>query len=342
MVPQGAAIAEKTVPKLFLAMSFQVDTALIQTYHSNIDIKFQQMGSRLRSAVRNEVQHAEFDYYDRVTPTAAVEVVTRHGDTPLISTPHDRRRVGLRDFDWADLIDRKDKLRMLADPTSPYTTNAVYALGRAQDQVLISAAFGSASTGKTGSTTVAFPTTQYMYANAVETTAPAANYLGGTSDSSGFNLTLGKLRIVRKAFDVAEVTTDSQADLYIAVSPAAMWALMRDSISGPPGGATYPVPNPVVSGDYNAVRALINGELQSFLGFRFIKSNLLPIQTGTVRSCIAWEKQGLVLASGSEINVDVGPRRDKRNSIQIYVSGSFGAVRLWEEKVVKVNCEETA
>lgn len=328
-------------------MSFQVDTALVQTYHSNIDIKFQQMGSRLRPAVRNEVQHAEFDYYDRVTPTAAVEIVGRHGDTPLISTPHDRRRVGLRDFDWADMIDRKDKLRMLADPTSPYTTNAVYALGRAQDQVIISAALGSASTGKTGTTTVTFPNTQYLYADAQESGGTnTAGYLGGSNDTGGngpTNLTLGKLRIIRKAFDVAEVTTDSQADLYIAVSPAALWALMRDSVSGPPGGSTYPIPNPVVSGDYNAVRALINGELQSFLGFRFIKSNLLPIQSGTttVRSCIAWEKQGIVLASAQEINVDVGPRRDKRNAVQIYVSGSFGAVRLWEEKVVKVNCDET-
>lgn len=324
-------------------MSFQVDTALIQTYHSNIDIKFQQMGSRLRSAVRNEVQHAEFDYYDRVTPTAASEVLTRHGDTPLNSTPHDRRRVGLRDFDWADLIDRKDKIRMLADPTSPYTTNAVYALGRAQDQVIISAAFGSAQAGKTGTTAVVFPNSSIMFADSTETGTTTAGYAGGASDSvSTLNLTLGKLRIIRKTFDIAEVTTDSQADLYLAVSPAALWALMRDSVNAGSGG-TAGVPNPVISGDYNAVRALINGELQSFLGFRFIKSNLLPLQAGTttIRSCIAFEKQGLVLASGQEINVDVGPRRDKRNAVQIYVSGSFGASRMWEEKVMKVNCDET-
>lgn len=79
-------------------MSFQVDIALVQSYKANIEIKFQQMGSRLRPYVRNETQHAEFDFYDRIGPTDAVEVTNRHGDTPLVSTPHDRRRVALRDF----------------------------------------------------------------------------------------------------------------------------------------------------------------------------------------------------------------------------------------------------
>src|SRR4051812_10920405 len=138
-------------------MSFQVDTALVQAYRSNIEIKFQQKGSRLRPCVRNESQHAKYDFYDRIGPTDAVEVTNRHSDTPLISTPHDRRRVGLRDFDWADLIDNKDKIRMLADPTSSYTMNAVMALGRAQDDVIIQAAFDNAFAGETGSTTVAFP-----------------------------------------------------------------------------------------------------------------------------------------------------------------------------------------
>jgi hypothetical protein len=75
-------------------MSFQIDTALVQSYKRNIEIKFQQRVSRLRPFVRVESQNAEFDFYDRIGPTDAAEVLTRHGDTPLMSTPHDRRRVG--------------------------------------------------------------------------------------------------------------------------------------------------------------------------------------------------------------------------------------------------------
>ena len=42
-----------------------------------------------------------------------------------------------------------------------------------------------------------------------------------------------------------------------------------------------------------------------------------------------------------DITVDVGPRRDKRNSVQVYVAADFGATRMWEEAVVEVLCDET-
>jgi hypothetical protein len=296
-------------------MSFQVDTALVQSYRANIEIKFQQMGSRLRPTVRNETQSSEFDFYDRIGPVDAVEVTNRHGDTPLISTPHDRRRVGLRDFDWADLIDNKDKLRMLADPTSSYVTNAVMALGRAQDDVIIQAAFGTAYTGKTGSTSVTFPAASEIAVNFVE---------AGTAANS--NLTVGKLRRARYLLDKAEATTEGQYDLYIAVDPSQVQSLLRTT--------------EVTSSDYNTIKALVNGEIDTYMGFKFIKSNRLAV-TSNIRECICYERQGLLLSSGMEIKVDVGPRRDKRNSIQVYVCGSFGSTRMWEEKVLRIKCDET-
>jgi len=296
-------------------MSIEIDKALVQTYKSNITIKFQQQGSRLRPYVRNETQHAEFDFYDRIGPTDAVEVVTRHGDTPLINTPHDRRRVHLRDFDWADLIDRKDKLRMLADPTSAYTMNAVWALGRKMDDVLIAAAVGTAYTGKTGATTVAFPATSDVAVNYVES--------GSVANS---NLTIGKLRRVRYLLDKAEAANEGESDLVAVVDPAQIQALLRTT--------------EVTSSDYNTVKALVAGEIDTFMGFKFIRTARLNVASN-IRDCLFFEKQGMLLASASEIAVDVGPRRDKRNTIQVYVCASFGASRMWEEKVIRVKCDET-
>lgn len=296
-------------------MSFQVDTALVQAYRANIQIKFQQMGSRLRPCVRNERQAAEYEFYDRIGPTDAVEVTTRHGDTPLISTPHDRRRVGLRDFDWADLIDNKDKLRMLADPTSPYATNAVMAIGRKMDDILIEAAFGTAYTGKTGSTSTTFASASEVAVNYVES--------GATANS---NLTIGKLRRCRYLLDKSEVTTDSTADLFFVCDPSQIQSLLRTT--------------EVTNSDYNTVKALVAGEIDTFMGFKFIRSNRLPVAS-SIRSCIAFARQGLLLATGMEVKVDIGPRRDKRNSVQVYVCASFGATRMWEEQVLRVKCDET-
>lgn len=297
-------------------MSFQVDTALVNTYKSNIEIQFQQKGSRLRPYVRVETQHAEFDFYDRIAPTAAVEVTGRHQDTPLISTPHDRRRVGLRDFDWADLIDKKDKLRMLADPTSSYSQNAVYALGRSVDTVIIEAAFGTAYTGKTGATAVVFDTTMSVAQDYVESGSPA--------DS---NLTIAKLRRLRYLLTKSDQLDEDSEMLYLAVTASQIDSLLRTT--------------EVTSADYNTVKALVAGTIDTFMGFKFIRIESLP-KTSTVRTIMAWATGGLLLALAEELNVDVGPRRDKRNSIQVYANGSFGASRMWEAKVARAYCVEPA
>lgn len=295
-------------------MSYQIDTALVQAYRSNIELKFQQMGSRLRGAVRTEAQRAEYEFYDRIGPVDAVEVTNRHADTPLISTPHDRRRVGLRDFDWADMIDNKDRLRMLADPTSPYTTNAVMSMGRKMDDVIIQAAFGTAYTGKTGGTAVTFPAASEIAVNYVESGTP-----------SNSNLSIGKLRKARYLMGKAEATLEGQSDLFIALDPSQVQSLLRTT--------------EVTNSDYNTVKALVAGEIDTFMGFKFITSNRLTVASN-IRDCICWERQGLLLAVGMDIKVDVGPRRDKRNSTQIYVCASFNATRMWEEKVLRIKCDE--
>lgn len=296
-------------------MSFQIETALVNAYRSNIEIQYQQKGSRLRPYVRLESQNAEFEFYDRVTPTAAQEVTTRNADTPLISTGFDRRQVAMRDFDWADLIDKKDKLRMLADPTSPTTTNAVYAMGRAMDQVIIDAAFATAYTGKTGATAVTFPAGSEVAVDYVET---------GTAANS--NLTIGKLRYARYLLTSTEAQEDGE-ELIAVITASQIQSLLRTT--------------EVTNADYNTIRALVAGDIDTFMGFKFVRTELLA-KTSNIRSCIFYARGGLLLAVADELTVDVAPRRDKRNSTQVYVCGTFGSTRMWEQKVLRVKCDETA
>ena len=296
-------------------MSNAIDTALVQTYRSNIEIQFQQKGSRLRNTVRVESQKSEFDFYDRIGPVDAVEIQSRHSDTPLLETPHSRRRIGMRDFDWADMIDRPDKIRMLADPTSSYTQNAVYALGRKMDDIIIGAATGSASTGKDGGQSLTFAQDggQTVANNYIESGAAATS-----------NLTIGKLRRARFLFDKNEALDDGDG-LTLVVSASQIQALLRTVEA--------------TSSDYNTVRALVNGEINSFMGFNFVRTERLG-KTGNTRHCLAYPTSAITLAVGTDINVDVGPRRDKRNNTQVYVCASFGAVRMWGEKVIQIDCEE--
>jgi hypothetical protein len=294
-------------------MSIQITTAFVQQYRANVDHLVQQKGSRLRPLVRAESQQAEFEFYDRIGATTAQEVTGRHQDTPLINVPHDRRRVSLRDFDWADLIDRPDRIRMLIDPTSPYSQNAAFALGRKMDEIILDAAFGSVYTGKTGGTTVTFPSSQQIAVDYVES---------GAATNSG--LTIGKLRKAKEIMDRNEV--DPTERRYIALTAKQVTDLLKTT--------------EVTNADYNTVKALVAGEINTFMGFEFVRTELVRSNASSHRRVCAWAQSGLLIAVGSDITVDIGPRRDKRNSTQVYVSASFGATRMEEEKVVEIICAE--
>lgn len=298
-------------------MSSQIDTALVQQYQNNIEVGFQQRESRLRPAVTIDNVSAEYSYYDRVTQTAAQELFARHQDTPLIETPHDRRRVAMRDFVWADLIDDQDKVRMLADPTAAYTQNALHAMSRAQDQIIIDAADATAQTGKTGTGSATLPATQILQVSATDT----ANSGGATT-----NLTIAKLRRAKYLIDSNEAHDPGEGMFFIC-SASQIQSLLRTT--------------EVTSADYNSVKALVNGEVNSFMGFNFIRTELLDVASN-VRDCYAWTSGGMLMALGMDITVRVSERNDKNHAVQVFTRFTAGAVRTWEEKVVKVQCNETA
>ena len=284
-------------------MSFQITTAFVQQYSSNVAILSQQKGSVLRDAVRVEDNIVgKYAYFDQINSTSARQRTTRHGDTPLISTPHARRRVTLLDWDWADLIDDLDKVKTLIDPQNSYALNAAYAMGRAIDEEIIARARGTAYTGEAGATS---------------TTLPSANKVAHASGG----LTIAKLRSARKILRQGNV--DKSIPLYMAVSAEELDDLL---------GTTQ-----VTSADYNTVRALVQGEIDTFMGFKFIHTELLT-ETSSVRYCIAWAEDGLLLGVGANPVGRISERADKNYSTQVYYSMSLGATRMEEAKIVEVQC----
>ena len=141
-------------------MSVQITTAFIEQYKSNVFHLAQQKGSRLRDAVRTETVVGKSHFFERIGSTAALKRTSRHSDTPRVDTPHSRRKVSMDDYDWADLIDQEDKVRMLISPQSEYAQAGAWAMGRAMDDAIIDAASGNAFGGVAGGTTVALPSGQ--------------------------------------------------------------------------------------------------------------------------------------------------------------------------------------
>ncbi len=288
-------------------MSFQVTTAFVAQFKANVELLSQQKGSRFRSYVRVEDLTGEEGFYEQIGATAAQKKTGRHSDTPLVNTPHARRRVTPEDYVWADLIDNEDKVRMLIDPTGPYAVNANHAFNRSIDDEIIDAALRTSYTGKKGTTPVDLPASQVV-----------------PHGSAG--LTVDKLTEARNKFWAADV--DEEIPLYIAVTGNQMVNLLKTT--------------EVTSADYNTVKTLVKGEIDTFMGFKFIRSQRIQKDAGDAyRRCIAWAHDGILLAVNRDISTDIGPRRDKNIATQVHLAMTVGATRMEEVKVVEVQCTES-
>ena len=95
----------------------------------------------------------------------------------------------------------------------------------------------------------------------------------------------------------------------------------------------------MTSSDFNTVKALAQGDLNTFLGFNFIVSNRLAVAS-QIRDCIAFVSDGIGLAVGKDSTARIDERADKGYATQVYYSAAFGATRMEEEKVVKIQAYE--
>jgi hypothetical protein len=331
-------------------MSTQVTTAFVKQFDANVQLLVQQMGSRLRNAVTLEGgKIGEEVFMDRISATSAQKVTSRHADSPLISTPHDRRRVTPVDYDWGDMIDNPDKLRLLIDPASAYSMNAAMAMGRSMDEEIIGAlkgnAYGStgdsATSGSTSSSSIALPAAQKI------TSVTNTYAVDGETVDNQQPLTVGKLIHARKLLGASEADdydVNGNSNLFLVVNSAQLAYLLTST--------------KVNSADYNQVRALVAGDLNQFMGFNIIRTEKIPTTSGTesysgstevpqVTSVdehyvYAFHRRGIGLCVWEDIVARISERPDKRFSQYIYYRMTVGATRLEEERVVQIMCQNAA
>jgi len=294
-------------------MSLSITNAFVEQYRNNITVLTQQRGSKLRDFVTvNNGVVGKTVFTEQIGATEAKKRISRHSDSPLVDTPHKRRLYTMADYEWGDLIDKADRVRMLIDPTSTYAQSAAFAMGRVMDDVIIDALKGDASIEDAGAqTTVSLSQTVAKTFNDVNS---------GTDDV----LNIAKLRQAQQLFHTANVPEDEEK--FIVVSPKGIQQLL---------GAKE-----VTSSDFNTVKALVNGEIDTFMGFRFIVSNRLPVPASNERDAFAFTRSAIELGIGQDIMARIEERADKAFSTYVYYCMTLGATRLEEEKVVKITYAE--
>jgi len=310
-------------------MSFEITEAFVKQFNTGLMHLSQQKGSRFQDKVRRESQTGKSQFFDRLGAVTATKKVSRHSDTPLIDTPHSRRRVTLNDYEHADLVDSADKVRLLIDPTSDYLKAFVNAFGRAKDDEIILAADGNAYAGEEGQTAVPFPDSQRLTA---------------VSGGAGSGLNVQALRRTKRNFGRQEV--DEDITMYFATTADGVESMLNEL--------------EITSSDFNTVKALVQGDVDSFMGFEFLRTQRLLTQSGALlfdvaagtvgagagdadgyTRNIAWAKDGLLSSVGKDIMTRVSERADKSYSTQAYAEMSVGATRMEEVKVQIVLSDET-
>lgn len=283
-----------------------VTTAFVKQFQANVMHLLQQKGSRLRNTVfiKPGIVGEEF-YQDQIAADEAKKKTTRNADTPITIADHRRRKGTMYDWEVAKLLAKSDKLKMIIDPTSDYVQNGAKALGRAMDDEIIAAVSGSAWSGKTGATEVTLPSAQKVAV--------------GTS-----GLTLAKLLSAREVLNASDV--DEEEDQFCILTAGQLTDLLNTT--------------EVKSADYNSVKALVMGQINTFLGFKFIRTQRLETDTSDSRLVLCYARTGICLGIAQEIMTRVTERADKSYDTQTYLSLGIGATRLEEKKVVEVACSE--
>jgi hypothetical protein len=282
-------------------------TVYAQAYAQNIMQLAQQKYSKLAPIVYNKPNvKAKVFYQDQIGKWSMAAKGGRNVQTPN-NDPNMARRMGtMVDYHDARLLDRGDELRMLSDPRSAYTIAAAQSLGRQIDTVIATQAVGTSYYGETGSSSITLGT------DAIS----GVSHIAGTAST----LTIARLTLAKRILDLEDVEME---DRFMVVNPYALEQLL---------GTTQ-----ITSSDYNSVKALVQGDINTFLGFKFIVSNNLVSAAATTTSCFAVQRFGVAMAMGSEPIVRTDERTDLSYSWQVYYELNIGAVRLEEARVVLVN-----
>ena len=154
------------------------------------------------------------------------------------------------------------------------------------------------------------------------TSNTVASSIGGANT----NLNLDKLLAAKKAMDAGNVPMEGR---HILIHANNLSALLGET--------------EVTSSDYNSVKALVAGDVNTFLGFQFHTigdrdEGGLSISSGD-RVTYAWHQQAIGMAEGMGIRTEINYIPEKTSHL---VSSMFsaGAITIDAEGVVAITCDE--
>lgn len=252
-------------------------------------------------------------YQDQIGKWEMSAKTTVNPDTPQNDPNLSRTRIDIDTYNDARMLDRSLRLQEFSDPMSETSYCISSSVGIQMDKLIYNALGGAAHRGETGSTSVSFPAAKTVAAD-----------FAGTGSNTG--LTTTKIRRAKKLLDAQGVPT---YDRTFVCSATGLEQLLGTTV--------------VTNSDYNSIRALVAGELDTWLGFKFVTlpDGIINVDSNHIADYFAFHKTGICFGMLEELFLRVEERADKSYSKQIYYEINAGAGRLEEAKVIKVKSDES-
>jgi hypothetical protein len=296
-------------------MSFQHDIlAATQAFNENLHKLAQQSVSKLADTVRQENMTTKSEFFDRIGGIRMLPRTSRHQDTAFTPLPFSRRRVDILDYEVGDIIDENEDVRKsLVNPQSATLMRFNEAGNINMDKTIVDALLGNATAADSEFTitNVALPGSQAIV-------------------DGGTNLPLNKIK------NGLEILGQNDVDLavdrpYMAITWSQYRSLLED--------------NEFINKDFK----LSSGEklgvasVSEILGvdIRIVSQEVLP-KAGNIRSVVLYTKSANILGLNNKMSAKVLEDPTKGGSLRVIGKQNIGSVRMEEERVVKIDCDETA
>lgn len=252
-------------------------------------------------------------YQDQIGKWEMSAKTTVNPDTPQNDPNLSRTRIDIGTYNDARILDRSLKLQEFSDPMSQTSMCLSSSVGIQIDKLIYDALGGTAHRGETGATSVSFP---------------AGKTVAVDFQSAGTNTGLTTTK-VRRAAKLLNAQGVPNYDRTFVCSATGLEQMLGTTV--------------VTNSDYNSVKALVAGELDTWMGFKWVvlPDGIINVDGNHIADYFAFQKTGICFGMLEELFLRIEERADKSYSKQIYYEINAGAGRLEEAKVIKVKCDES-
>jgi hypothetical protein len=203
----------------------------------------------------------------------ATERTAPSADAIPMNVDHGKISCILKDWSADEFTDIFEQAATNIDEVKELAVVIAGALGRRDDQIKINAMAAGTF-------------------NATPVQGTSGGLVGTNVGGTTSNLNVVKLRKIKKYMDDNEVPAEGR---HISISPSGLEGLLGET--------------QVTSSDYSNVKALVNGDVDTFLGYKFhmigIRKEGGLSKTGALRDGYAWHESAIGYANGIDMTTSV-------------------------------------